>query len=103
VQIQGFNRLPTIGGKDVDITFDYSDELIFVHLPEVRRMSREAISELAFLIEEWSPFLKMSGYPAVFGLIPDEKKTVLKLVDRLGFVVHGYKDNHTIVRLDLGE
>lgn len=103
MQIHGFNQLPVIGGKNVDISFEYSGELIFVHLPEVRRMTKSTIEEIMFLIEEWSPFLRLAGYPAVFGLVPQENKRVLKLADRLGFVIHGHKDNHIIVRLDLGE
>ena len=87
----------------MDIAFEYSDELIFIHLPEVRGLSKSAIEEIFFLIEEWGPFLNSVGYPAIFGLVPDEEKTVLKLAYRIGFVKHGRKDNHTIVRLDLGE
>ena len=103
MQIQGFKQLPVIRGNDVDIYFEYSDELIFVHLPEVRSLTRRSLDELYFLISEWGPFLKSVGYPAVFGIVPYNKKSTLKLADRLGFVKHAIKDSHVIVRLDLGE
>lgn len=103
MQIHDFNQLPVIGGKDVDFSFEYSGELIFVHLPEVRRMTKSTLQEIMLLIEEWGPFLRMAGYPAVFGLIPKENKRILKLADRLGFVIHGYKNDHIVIRLDLGE
>lgn len=103
MQILDFNDLPTIGGKNVDISFEYSSELIFVHLVEVRGLTRETLKELIFLRDEWTKFLRTVGYPSVFGIVPENNTIALKLADRFGFVEHSLKDGHVIVRLDLGE
>lgn len=104
MQTQDFKNTPVIGGKDIDFFLEYSNELVFVHAPELRALNKTSIDEMRFLIEEWGDFLKTQGYPAVFGIIPQTHKTILRLVlKHLGFKVHAKVAGRTIVRLDLGD
>lgn len=72
-------------GDGFEVSIEYSEELVFVHLDECTKMNAGVFRELKRFLEGASKFFMTVGYKAVFTNVPVDRPDILRLDKMLGF------------------
>lgn len=78
-------RLKGIKGKDFDVELEYNENIVAIHLPDIRTFTRETLFEMKELLIEWDEFFKTVGYEDTHVAFPISDTKMPKLVKMLGF------------------
>lgn len=88
-------RLKGIRGSNFEIDLEYNDELIFIHLPHLDKLTKSTITEWKYLLEDWVPFFKTMGYQTLFAAV-DQGSRIERVLPLIGFEFLAKADSYAI-------
>jgi len=87
-----------IKGDGFEISIEYNEDLVFVHLDECTKMTAGVFKELKRFMASASTLFQTVGYLAVFTVVPNDRPDILRLDKMLGFEdFHPYGDEGTVL------
>lgn len=88
-------RLKGIKGSNFEVDLEYNDELIFIHLPHIDKLTKSTITEWRYLLEDWVPFFKVMGYETLFAAVPQGNK-IERVLPLIGFEFLAVADEYVV-------
>ena len=68
---------------------EYTDTHAILHLPYVKKFTRDVYSALLFKMEDLSKFFTVVGYENIWAAVPEGDKLIRKFLTRLQFEQQG--------------
>jgi hypothetical protein len=93
--MQASTRLKGIKGSNFEVDLEYNDQLIFIHLPHIEKLTKSTITEWRVLLKDWYPFFKTMGYETLFAAVP-QGSTIEKALPLIGFEFLAIADDYAI-------
>lgn len=88
-------RLKGIRGSNFEVDLEYNDELIFIHLPHIDKLTKATITEWRDLLRDWFPFFKTMGYQTLFAAVPQGSR-IERVLPLIGFEFLSNADSYAI-------
>ena len=88
-------RLKGIRGSNFEVDLEYNDELIFIHLPHLDKLTKATITEWRDLLSNWYPFFKTMGYEALFAAVPTGSR-IERVLPLIGFEYISKADGYAV-------
>ena len=82
--MQASTRLKGIRGSNFEVDLEYNDELIFIHLPHIDKLTKATITEWRVLLGNWYPFFRTMGYQTLFAAVPQGSR-IERVLPLIGF------------------
>lgn len=79
------NRFTIFKSPDIEISLEYSEEVVVVHFKDFTRMTSKTFKNIKSGLEGFLPFLNMNGYTGLYAAIPREFSKNKRLANLLGF------------------
>lgn len=96
-------RITVFKTNDYQVDIEYSKFFCIVHLPKVKKFTKDMYLELKTRFDELKEFAKTIGYMAIYAAVYSNDKPTEKFAKSMGMTYKGSSDGFQIYEVQVGE